>query len=263
MKNKKYEFTDEVFNQLNYVDCDYSEYGFTGPSTEKYCKLRRIRALRDIGSIKKGTLGGWIESEENLSQEGDCWVGDNAKVFDEARVYEDAHVMDNAIIRDYAKIHGKALCFGNAMVRGSAEVYDGATLSGKAFVSHDAKVYGYAKVRHDAAVIDKAKVYGNSIIRDSARIYGTAEICDNARIIGDARLYDGVIQLHYDYVCVGPLGSRHAFTTLNLVTGTICTGCFRGTLDEFKQEVYRTHGNNKFAEQYNCLIDYFKSILKK
>ena len=41
--------------------------------------LYRIRALRDFNDVKKGNIGGYIESESNLSQEGDCWVYDNAK----------------------------------------------------------------------------------------------------------------------------------------------------------------------------------------
>ena len=43
--------------------------------------LHRIEALRDFGDVKKGDKGGFIEKEENLSQYGDCWVYDDAKVF--------------------------------------------------------------------------------------------------------------------------------------------------------------------------------------
>lgn len=43
--------------------------------------LYRIKALRDIGdSVQAGDLGGWIEKESNLSQKGECWVRDDAKV---------------------------------------------------------------------------------------------------------------------------------------------------------------------------------------
>ena len=49
--------------------------------------LYRIKALKDFGSIKAGQFGGWIESEENLSQADNAWVYNNAKVFDKARVY--------------------------------------------------------------------------------------------------------------------------------------------------------------------------------
>ena len=39
-------------------------------------ELHRIKALNSFGSVEKGDLGGWIESEKNLSQDGDAWVGD-------------------------------------------------------------------------------------------------------------------------------------------------------------------------------------------
>ena len=38
----------------------------------------QIQSLKDFGDVKKGDLGGWIEKENNLSQEGNCWVSDNA-----------------------------------------------------------------------------------------------------------------------------------------------------------------------------------------
>src|SRR5208283_5102169 len=58
----------------------------------------QIQALKDFSKVKKGDLGGWIQSEKNLSQEGVCWVsGDgNARVSDKARVSDNAWVSDNA-----------------------------------------------------------------------------------------------------------------------------------------------------------------------
>ena len=45
-------------------------------------KLFQVKALRNIPEflVKAGDLGGWIESEANLSQHGDCWVSGNAQV---------------------------------------------------------------------------------------------------------------------------------------------------------------------------------------
>lgn len=56
---KKYELTDETTTVRNVVLC-------------------RIRALKDFGDVKAGELGGYIEKEENLSQEGNAWVSGNA-----------------------------------------------------------------------------------------------------------------------------------------------------------------------------------------
>lgn len=47
-------------------------------------KTYRIRALKDfetlLGTVHAGDLGGYIASEDNLSQEGACWVFDDAIV---------------------------------------------------------------------------------------------------------------------------------------------------------------------------------------
>ena len=51
-------------------------------------KLYRIEALKDFRDVKKGDLGGWAESEKNLSQHGNAWVSGNARVFDNALVFK-------------------------------------------------------------------------------------------------------------------------------------------------------------------------------
>ncbi|WP_245410093.1 hypothetical protein [Bartonella tribocorum] len=58
---KKYEFTDETIE-------------FDG-----YLTLYRIRALKDFRDIKAGDLGGFVEYENNLSHENDCWIYNDAR----------------------------------------------------------------------------------------------------------------------------------------------------------------------------------------
>ena len=50
--------------------------------------LYRIKALKDIPryDVKKGDLGGWLEEESNLSQDGDCWAFGDAQVYENAKV---------------------------------------------------------------------------------------------------------------------------------------------------------------------------------
>lgn len=60
--------------------------------------LHRIQAMRDFGGVQKGDLGGWVESEENLSHDGDCWIFDNGKVSGNGRVSDDGRVFGNAKI---------------------------------------------------------------------------------------------------------------------------------------------------------------------
>jgi len=71
-------------------------------------KLYQIKALKNFGDVYAGELGGYIEKESNLSQEGDCWVFVNAKAYDEAKVYDDAYV------RGYAEVSGNYKIGGNA-----------------------------------------------------------------------------------------------------------------------------------------------------
>ena len=58
-------------------------------------KLYQIEALKDFGYVKAGDLGGYIENESNLSQEGNCWVWGYAKIYGNAKVCGYAKVCSN------------------------------------------------------------------------------------------------------------------------------------------------------------------------
>lgn len=65
-----------------------NKYILTKVSKEVFgVKLFQIKALVAFGDVEKGALGGWIEKEGCLSQEGNAWVFGNACVFDNARVF--------------------------------------------------------------------------------------------------------------------------------------------------------------------------------
>ena len=66
--------------------------------------LFQVVALRDFGSVLKGDKGGYVESEANLSHDGDCWVYGNAWVFDD-QVYGDARVYGDAGVSNAASNH--------------------------------------------------------------------------------------------------------------------------------------------------------------
>ena len=135
---KKYELTNETI-----------KYGGKN--------LYRIKALIDFGNVKKGTRGGFIEKEENLSASGNAWVCENAKVYGNAQVCGNAKVSGDAWVCENAKV------YGNAWVCGNAKVYDNALVCGNAKVSGDAWVCGNALVCGNAWVyknIDHAEING-------------------------------------------------------------------------------------------------------
>ena len=114
------------------------KYELTNETHPDHPTLYRIRALRDIPErgVKSGDLGGWVESELNLSPSGAAWV------------YGDAQVSGDARVADNASVYGGAQVYGNASVYGDASVY-----------GNDAQVYGGAWVHGDARVFGDAQVY--------------------------------------------------------------------------------------------------------
>lgn len=97
--------------------------------------LHRIVALRNFGNVEIGDKGGWIEKEENLSQDGECWIYGNAKV------YNNAKVCDNAKVYDDAEVCGSANVWGNAKVWVNAEVWANVKVCGNANVRGNAEIY--------------------------------------------------------------------------------------------------------------------------
>lgn len=56
--------------------------------------LKRIVALRDFCDVRKGDTGGLIESEANLSHDGDAWVFGNARVSGNAKVSKRSDILN-------------------------------------------------------------------------------------------------------------------------------------------------------------------------
>lgn len=148
--------------------------------------LYRIKAIKDFSDVKAGDIGGYIESESNLSQEGDCWIYDDAVVCGYGHVFDNAQVRDNAFIQGLSYICKSAIVKGNAdlctvsvtdfaLIYGNARVWE-------ADVSNHAKVGGYSQVCHNAHIGGRAKVYGHSIvcgvkIAGKSCVYGHTRIC--------------------------------------------------------------------------------------
>lgn len=80
-------------------------------------KLFRIKALISFGSVDAGDLGGYIHTEDNLSQEGNAWVSDDAKVYGNAWVSGNAWVYGNARVSGDARVSGNVEVSGDVIVQ--------------------------------------------------------------------------------------------------------------------------------------------------
>lgn len=174
--------------------------------------LFRIRALKDFYNMRAGELGGWLERESNLSQDGTAWVTESAMVMDRA------HVQDGAVVQSDSILSGKVNVFGKAIITSGV-------------IKDEAKVGGYASV-------SRAEIAENAVVIDDAAIYPNAKIGGNARIEGKAQIGgDAVIKSTSDYFCVYPIGNLEmpsdclVFTAFKSSDGVQCA--HDGTLAEF------------------------------
>ena len=132
--------------------------------------LYRIRAERDInvmtedGMITKGYLGGFVEDEKSLSQEGKCFIHYWSSVRGGSHVTGDAQVRGHMIVADRSSIEDSAALMGigklfNTNVSGSALVY---------LDSVECKVVN-SNIWNESQVVGVSSVY-NSNIHDSSEI---------------------------------------------------------------------------------------------
>lgn len=251
MSNKKYELTNETIEV----------FGST---------LYRIKALRDFGCVNKGQLGGFIESEFNLSHNGTSWVHDEAKVYERGRVLENANITKSAtvcgcaIVGKKATVEDKAVIIGRAIIHDNAKVCGDAIVMGKAIIQDFAIVQNYSLIHGNAIVGKYSNLGGNITVSDNAKILIDSSplfLCNNAHIRGDAR-----ISSITDMVTIEPLGSQgHTLTAYRSIKhwGTEIEVSMQGILYTLKEfELYISHMRCTDTEigQYRATIEFLKQF---
>ena len=117
------------------------KYEITEITHPKYPWLNRIRARCQVNEqVGPGALGGYVQTEDNLSQDGTCWIYDQAICCEEAVVEDDGRMFDGAVARGSALISGDARMFERAVAEGNSSFFSGelkedARLSGNAVVN--------------------------------------------------------------------------------------------------------------------------------
>ena len=150
------------------------KYEITDMAHEEYPFLHRIRVLRDIcGEIHAGDIGGFVESESNLSTEpGDC-----AWIFDDAIAAGDAYVDRDACLRGDAIACGSAYVSKGSVMSGHSRAEDNAYLRG-------ASMTGKALASGNAQIIHDPHTMGTPILSGNCKVYGTIQ--GDVRVTGSA-----------------------------------------------------------------------------
>ncbi|QLB18604.1 hypothetical protein [Mannheimia granulomatis] len=167
-------------------------------------KLYQIQALRDFTTsdgreVKVGDSGGFISGEHNLSHEGNCWVANNAEVWDQACVSENGYIGGYTVLIHNAKVYGSARVL-RGCISGNVKIYDNAEVAVKGDIEDEVEIFGNAAVGgKDTCICGSVKIFGNPKIggnyigeiriSDNARIYGNAKIEANCHISGNVEIY--------------------------------------------------------------------------
>jgi len=135
------------------------KYRITDMEHPEYPFLHRIQALREINdNVSAGDLGGYVESEANLSFEpGDCaWIYDNAICCGDAYVANHSELHDCAIACDSAYITNAAVMLE------ASRAEDDSYLSCAMLTDH-ARISGMAMVQSIPGDGDNAPTIGGSV----------------------------------------------------------------------------------------------------
>jgi carbonic anhydrase/acetyltransferase-like protein (isoleucine patch superfamily) len=181
--DKKYEILED-----DWIIGDYRG-GHYKPDDYEGIKLYRIKALKDFGDIKKGDLGGYIESEYCLSHSGNCWIYDDSKVYSYSRIMGNAKIKNNSEI-DYSKILGNVIIEGNAIIKGKTYINGNVKVRGRVKIT-ESIIGGITNIMDSSYIFNSIigtynktnniTISGNSIIRNSI-INGKIDISDSEMI---------------------------------------------------------------------------------
>lgn len=180
--------------------------------------LYRIRALRDITalvSVKAGDIGGYVSNKDNLSQFDNCWVYNDAKMFDQSRLYHNARILDNVEMYDHGRMIGNSIASGNA------------------------KLFKHSRMDDSAVIIGDTELHGEVVLRGNAYIRGG--------YLTEQHHYMVLTNIGSEN------GTLTVFKTKEGIS--VNRGCFRGTVEQFLMEVQKKHGDNQFAVEYRTIID--------
>lgn len=207
--------------------------------------LYRIRLLKSLCNMTPGTLGGFIEDESNLSQEGTCWV------------YEEAAIYGHSMVTEKAWVGGSSRVYGHSIIRGNCCIDDVAVI-------RNSEIKGDAVIR-EAAIICESSIGGGAKISGNARLE-YVRVSNGAFIKGECYLKDidvcgeayiqgnAVIKDDLDYMVIHNFWSSGRPITYTRSDRMWTTGCFYGTGEELIKKAYAD--SKEKGDQFKLLIKY-------
>lgn len=262
---KKYQILKDDFVKVHTFKSCISD----GEMSIVEIKLYRIQALKTFTKpggynpvVHVGELGGYVESEDNLSQEGSCWLFDKARVKDGGKVLDDAIVYDKCLVSKNSIIRGGSVVGGHCFVTNQSVIID-SKLEGNVIVNGHSTIHSGAYLYGEIGV-DQSNIGGlvNLIGRISVK---KSRITAPLELSGDYELNFDVSDPHsvigYN---VGMPGGR-LFTIKNIVASKVedkwSTGDFTGTGKDLIDFVSSSDDKQK-VEYVRSIVDNHLNFFK-
>ena len=242
-------------------------------------RLHRIRALTDFDDVKVGDYGGYVESEDNLSHSGNCWIySDAIRLSKNAMAWGCAHVYGNAKLYNSAEVCDYASVCDDAKIYENAKVHQRAKVSGKSYIHGISKISGNADISGDGV-----NIYDNVVIRDDVIISGSIDISGTTIILGDTTIKGNGIVIsgkitmlghtnirdnayiisNDDFISVTNIGEHRDVLTSYITSDkqiAVNTCCFDGTFDEFVEYTESVWKDTIIGQEYSL---FSKSIQER
>ena len=165
----------------------------------------RIRALKDFYDVRKGDFGGYIESEDNLSQEGNCWIYDDSEVFGTTHISGNTKVINKSKIRTKGEIVINDGIIDNTSILDDASIkcdyasFCDTIISGEAIIRvkechiRNSTIYDFSNIHADDAGIDDSKICGHTIINANSISLGNTIMKNKSTLKANDILIDDII----------------------------------------------------------------------
>jgi carbonic anhydrase/acetyltransferase-like protein (isoleucine patch superfamily) len=160
--------------------------------------------LADGTKIKKGDLGGYVDSPKNLAQAGNSWILPGACAADDAYVSGEAIVGAGSYIFDDARVYGRARVDGS-VVRDSARIYGNAEISGASLVEQEAAVSGDSIVLGGSILTDKVRVRGGTEIEVQRLVIDNSTLQHTSKVVGLSQIHSQSFLRNNAFISGGPV----------------------------------------------------------
>lgn len=255
---KKYQILKDDFIKVHTFKSCISD----GEMSIVEIKLYRIQALKTFTKpggcnpvVHVGELGGYVEAEDNLSQDGNCWIFDKARVKDGGKVLDDAIVYDKCLVSKNSIVRGGSVVGGYCFVTNQSVITDSrlegnVIVNGHSIIHSGAYLYGEIGV-DQSEIVDLVNLVGRISIKQS-RITAPLELSGDYELNFDVDTPHSVIGYN-----VGMPGGR-LFAIKNIVASKVedkwSTGDFVGTGAELIDFIRDSDDEQR--------IDYIRSIVE-